>query len=201
MFQGLHACSPHPTTGQRRRRYQRIPVLHHRRADPSFGRKHVVFSEAIKGKLIGTLTHIAQRTRPTSISSPQDRVPPHYFGRRDHQACHHRSLWRTLPRRPLSERVCQSGRRQLRGLSGDDEHASDEHEYMCITANSIKAIGNALLTGKNEDKAGEPNPSAASDNVKYLSASTRLRCGSRSAHTLAQRHLDQHPPGSTNGQL
>lgn len=53
----------------------------------------------------------------------------------------------------------------------DDPHASDDHEYAYTAANAIKSIGNALLTGKNEDgsKAGEPNPSAALE--KYLSTS------------------------------
>ena len=51
----------------------------------------------------------------------------------------------------------------------DDPRASDDHEYAYTAANTIKSIGNALLTGKNEDgsKADEPNPSAALE--KYLS--------------------------------
>jgi hypothetical protein len=57
----------------------------------------------------------------------------------------------------------------------DDPRASDDHEYAYTAANTIKSIGNALLTGKNEDgsKAGEPNPYAALE--KYLSMSGSLR--------------------------
>ena len=78
----------------------------------------------------------------------------------------------------------------------DDPRASDDHEYAYTAANTIKSIGNALLTGKNEDgsKAGEPNPSAALE--KYLSMSgCPFVSGSESSNTKTSRVVEV--PGPT----
>lgn len=78
----------------------------------------------------------------------------------------------------------------------DDPRAPDDHEYAYTAANSIKSIGNALLTGKNEDgsKAGDPNPTAALE--KYLSMSSyplRLDHDPLTWRPLESlRYLDEH---------
>jgi hypothetical protein len=79
------------------------------------------------------------------------------------------------------------------------QRAPEGHEYAYTAANTIKSIGNALLTGKNDDetKAGEPNASLALE--KYLSVLFTSFDPSIMSLTLGNalsespRYLDQHP--------
>jgi peptidyl-prolyl isomerase D len=129
---------------------------------PHLDGKHVVFGEVVKGKSIVR----KMEYHPTTATD--------------------------VPTKPIVIAACgvlspdDPSLKESASLDGDnyedypqdDEHASNDHEYAYTAANTVKAIGNALLTGKNEDgsKAGEPNPSAALE--KYLKS---------------LRYLDQHP--------
>ncbi|KAF9238065.1 40 kDa cyclophilin [Melanogaster broomeanus] len=117
--------------------------------------KHVVFGEVIKGKsLVRRIEN-----HPTSSGD--------------------------APTKPIVIAACgvlsadDPSLTESAGPGGDDdERVGDDHEYAYTAANTIKGIGNALLTGKNDDgtKAGQPDPSLALE--KYLKS---------------LRYLDQRP--------
>ncbi|KAH0831236.1 peptidyl-prolyl cis-trans isomerase [Lanmaoa asiatica] len=138
--------------------------------------KHVVFGEVVKGKSIDCssratiLPHLAksagssttQRLRVTSPQIPSSSPPAVFYP----------------PTDPSLRESASPDDDSYEDYPEDDARAPDDHEYAYTAANVIKSIGNALLTGKNNDgsRAGDPNPSAALE--KYLKS---------------LRYLDQHP--------
>ncbi|KAG9308329.1 peptidyl-prolyl cis-trans isomerase [Chiua virens] len=129
---------------------------------PHLDGKHVVFGEVIKGKsLVRRIEH-----HPTT--SGEVPTKPIVIA-----ACGVLS-----PDDPsLTDSASPDGD-NYEDYPEDDPHAPEDYEYAFTAANAIKNIGNALLTGKNDDgsKRGEPNTSGALD--KYLKS---------------LRYLDQHP--------
>ncbi|KAI9567755.1 peptidyl-prolyl cis-trans isomerase [Boletus coccyginus] len=141
--------------------------------------KHVVFGEVIKGKsIVRRIEH-----HPTSEDVPTTPIVIAACG----------VLSSDDP--SLKESASPDGD-TYEDYPEDDPRAPDDHEYAYTAANSIKSIGNALLTGKNEDgsKAGDPNPTAALE--KYLSMSSyplRLDHDPLTWRPLESlRYLDEH---------
>ncbi|KIK80566.1 hypothetical protein PAXRUDRAFT_833456 [Paxillus rubicundulus Ve08.2h10] len=131
-------------------------------ATPHLNDKHVVFGEVIKGK---SLVRKIENHPTTSGDVPTKPIVI--------AACGVLS-----PDDPSLNESASSDADNYEDYPEDDERAPEDHEYAYTAANAIKSIGNALLTGKNDDgtKAGEPNPSLALE--KYLKS---------------LRYLDQHP--------
>jgi len=131
-------------------------------ATPHLNDKHVVFGEVIKGK---SLVRKIENHPTTSGDVPTKPIVI--------VACGVLS-----PDDPSLNESASSDGDNYEDYPEDDERAPEDHEYAYTAANTIKSIGNALLTGKNDDgtKAGEPNPSLALE--KYLKS---------------LRYLDQHP--------
>ncbi|KAF9224892.1 hypothetical protein BS17DRAFT_779229 [Gyrodon lividus] len=124
--------------------------------------KHVVFGEVIKGK------SIVRRIENHPTSSGDVPTNPIVIA-----ACGVLS-----PDDPSLNESASTDGDSYEDYPEDDKRAPEDHEYAYTAANAIKSIGNALLTGKNDDgtKAGELNPSLALE--KYLKS---------------LRYLDQHP--------
>ncbi|KAG8216105.1 peptidyl-prolyl cis-trans isomerase [Butyriboletus roseoflavus] len=144
--------------------------------------KHVVFGEVIKGK---SLVRRMEHTQTTSGDVPTKPIVI--------AACGILS-----PDDPsLADSASPDGD-SYEDYPEDDTRAPDDHEYAYTAANTIKSIGNALLTGKNDDgsKAGDPNPSAALEKyLKSLSGKTTLTSSGRSCSTTpALAALRTQPP-------